>query len=124
MSQEFTAKKEGDSVTIYKVQDLWDTTGLESVVDTFKLNEEDLWVFNNQNVTHETLEDHIRRISQSTLDSAITLYSDGRIADGFHRLLYANINNIDKIPVRKLIIDPEPLHILTVEQYLAWSQKS
>ncbi|NOQ48133.1 MAG: hypothetical protein GQ576_03185 [Methanococcoides sp.] len=115
---ELTARKDGNILKIYQVKDLWNAYGIITVENTPILTDEDLWVFNQGNITQELLVARIKNVNSADLDFPVTLYHDGRIADGFHRILHAHTLGIKDIKVRTLCTDPEPVNTLTLAKYL------
>ena len=122
MTKEFTARRYGNIVKIYSVQDLWDAEGVHSVIKTPVLTEKELWLFNTQKITMELLVNHIAKVNSVSMEYPITLYNDGHVADGFHRILHANIRMLDTVSVRILIKDPDPVDTMSIEKFIRRAQ--
>jgi len=118
MSNEMRGRKIGDSVAVYMVQDLWDAYGVTTESTIPELTENNFWVFNNTKFMCDDLVYHVTKVNNVTQEYAITLYSDGTVADGFHRILNAKVNGITKVNVRKLVIDPQPVHVVSTSTFL------
>lgn len=118
MTQELAGKKEGNIVYVYRVQDLWDAPAKQFLGDVPYLGTDDFWVFNAQQQTHKTLVDHVKRVERANLSYPVTLYQDGRVADGFHRILHASSQLMSKILIRQLVVDPVPVATLTLEEFI------
>jgi hypothetical protein len=100
------------------VQDLWDAYGVTTESTIPELTENNFWVFNNTKFMCDDLVYHVTKVNNVTQEYAITLYSDGTVADGFHRILNAKVNGITKVNVRKLVIDPQPVHVVSTSTFL------
>jgi len=118
MPEEFTARKVGKNLFIYKVSDFWNCAGSVNKILVPELTENNFWVMNNTTLTCQNLVDHIVKINSIKQDYPITLFSDGTVADGFHRILNAKINNVLMIKAKVLNLDPKPIKIVTVDDYL------
>lgn len=112
------AKIDGDSVYMYSLEALWNADGEITLEDTMALTEADFVPFNaiNQNMT--SLMDHVQRVNDADFSKPIILYSDGRVADGFHRVLHMNMHGITEVPVKRLYKDPAPTVILPLEKFM------
>lgn len=111
-------KKDGKLVRIYRVQRFWNAPGKIDIIKVPELTEEDFWPFNQEVHTQQSLGDHIRKINKVRFTKPIILYPDGRVADGFHRILRANTHGIAAINAKTLTFMPTPIKTLTVEEYL------
>ena len=118
-AEELAGRKDGDKISLYRVTDIWEAPGLAAqTVEIPKLAPEDFWFFSAGGITHDILVEHMRRVNNADLNFPITLYSDGRLADGFHRILCADTYGLSTISVIKLIQDPHPVETMTTEEYL------
>ena len=119
MAHEFSGRKDRDVIRIYRVSDFWYAKSVWHRGDLPKLTEEDFWFFNQRISTQESLVEDMKRVNNASLEFAITLFKDGRVADGFHRILHAGANNITRIDMRTLIEDPEPIKIISATEYVS-----
>jgi len=62
--------------------------------------------------------EHARRIEASDIADPIILSADGFVFDGFHRLAYALLHNIEEVPVRQFPQDPEPDRVNPMPSWL------
>ena len=112
MKDQYSTRKDGDTIKVYLVQDLWDAEAVESTRSIPELTEDDLWATNQITLTQDVLGKMIHRVGNVDMSYPITLFADGRVADGIHRILYAGSHNIFSINVRQLVVDPKPIQVV------------
>ena len=119
MADELSGRKDGDVIRIYRVSDFWYAKSVWSRGPLPTLTEEDFWFFNQRASTQDSLVESIKRVNNVSMEFAITLFKDGRVADGFHRILHAGVNGITRVDIRTLIEDPEPIEIVSATEYVS-----
>jgi hypothetical protein len=84
---------------------------IEVPVAAIRELDETYWYDHGYAPTCRSVAEHAQFIEQADLSFPILLSSDGRVMDGMHRVAKALIRNLDSLPAKRFVQDPEPDHV-------------
>lgn len=113
---------EENKVKVYRIKDLWNLPG--TIVKDAPIPElvtADYWFFSMKQLTHKALKYHMMRSLAADLSYPITCFPNGKVADGFHRIMKAEVFGHKTIDIKTLDDWPPVIKEYTMDEFMTIS---